>query len=52
MDVVVGGDVILKVGGAVRHQTAVIGNTLRIVLRSAALGEPVLGVTRVWPWIR
>ena len=44
MNVVVGGDVALQVGGAVRHQAAVILDTLGAVLRRAARREPVLGV--------
>ena len=52
MNVVVGGDVALQVGGAVRHQAAVILDTLGAVLRRAARREPVLGVARVGPGLR
>ena len=52
VDVVIGGDVILQVGGAVRHPAAVILHTLGVVLGHAALRQPVLGVTSVWPGTR
>ena len=52
VNVVVGGDVALQVGGAVRHQAAIILDTLGAVLRRAASREPVLGVTRVRPRLR